>query len=380
MNIGINVINSNETLRGTDRYATELIYHLSKIDRENNYYIFFARWQKFYFENKSLSNVQFVRTVPPKNNTLRAIWSAFIFPQIAKRYKLDIVHYSNPVPIAKKICQTVVTVHDVAEFIKPEKYGHIKSFAKRVFVKLSLRSSDYVITVSHSSEKILKNVLPSYLEFIGVTLEGVTIAQNEAYRGCQYIYDKYKLPQHYVLYVGVIEKTKQVESIVRAFSHLEDFLKDRYSIVIVGKKGNAYSKLMSVIRECGLYKKCFMLGHIPESDLACVYKNASAFVFPSLVEGFGLPVLEAMGHGVPVIASDIPPISEVAGDSAVLIDPHDIRALKDAMRQVLLDATLRRELISKGLARIKKFSWEAMARQTLSVYVGLLRHNNGPVH
>jgi glycosyltransferase involved in cell wall biosynthesis len=380
MNIGINVINSNETLRGTDRYATELINHLSKIDRVNNYYVFYASWQQFFLENRSIANFQFIRMVPPRNNTLRAIWSAILFPRIAKRYKLDIMHYSNPVPVVNKICQTVVTVHDVAEFIKPEKYGYIKSFAKRFFVRRSLKSSDYIITVSRSSEKVLKKILSSYLKFMGVTLEGVTITQGEASNDCQYIFEKYKLPQDYILYVGVIEETKQVESIVRAFSQLEDVLKDRYSIVIVGEKGNAYAKLMSAIRDYDLVKKCFMLGYIPEPDLACVYKNAHVFVFPSLVEGFGLPVLEAMGYGVPVIASNIPPLSEVAGDSALLIDPHDIRQLQEGMRQVLLDNSLRRDLISKGSARIKNFSWEAMARQTLAVYKGLLRHNNGPVH
>jgi glycosyltransferase involved in cell wall biosynthesis len=247
-------------------------------------------------------------------------------------------------------------------------------------VKLSLKSADYIITVSPSSEKILQKILSSYLKLIGVTLEGVTITQGEACNDCQYIFEKYKIPQHYVLSVGVIEETKQVESIVKAFSQLEDGLKDRYSIVIVGKKGNAYAKLMSAVRDYDLVRKCFMLGYIPEPDLACVYKNADVFVFPSLVEGFGLPVLEAMGYGVPVIASNIPPISEVAGDSALLIDPHDTRQLKEAMCQVLLNNSLRRELISKGSARIRNFSWETMARQTLTVYKGLLRHHNGPVH
>jgi glycosyltransferase involved in cell wall biosynthesis len=146
--------------------------------------------------------------------------------------------------------------------------------------------------------------------------------------------------------------------------------------VIAGNKGNAYEDVKSAVHDCKLAEKVFFLGYVQDCDLKYLYKKAKVFVFPSLIEGFGLPVLEAMGHGIPVIASDIPVISEVAGDAAILVDPHDIVALRDAMSKVLLDDEMRKSLIMKCSERIKDFSWENTARKTLAIYKKLAGAND----
>ncbi|MCF6153669.1 MAG: glycosyltransferase family 1 protein [Candidatus Brocadia sp.] len=369
INIGINMITSNETLRGTDRYITEILYQFSQMDTTNQYFIFYAHWQRF-VKPLTAPNFQFIQMSPPKGTLLKAFWQALIFPKVVKTYNLNVLHYTNPIPILKRHCPIVVTIHDLAEFIQSEKYGRLKSYAKRLFVLLSVKKANFIITVSDTTRKAILDLLDYTPESIGVTLEGFSgnlSVDNDDNDG-EYIFKKYHIPGNYILYVGVIEKTKQVESIVRAFSLLDDSLQRNYAIVIAGNKGNAYEDVKSAVHDCKLEEKVFFLGYVQDCDLKYLYKKAKVFVFPSLIEGFGLPVLEAMGHGIPIIASDIPVISEVAGDAAVLVNPHDVTALRDAINKVLLDEELRNSLITKSLERIKDFSWENTARKTLEIY------------
>ena len=375
LNIGINMITSNETLRGTDRYITELLYQLSTMDTTNQYFIFYAHWQRF-VKPLTASNFQFIQMVPPKGTLLRAFWQALIFPKVVKKYNLNVLHYTNPIPILKRHCPIVVTIHDLAEFIQPVKYGALKSYAKRLFVVLCIKKANFIITVSDTTRKAILDLLDFSPESIDVTLEGISRNLSVDNNDGEYIFEKYHLPRNYLLYVGVIEKTKQVESIVRAFSLLDDSLQRNYAIVIAGNKGNAYEDVKAAIRDCKLEKKVFSLGYVQDRDLKYLYKGARVFVFPSLIEGFGLPILEAMGHGIPVIASDIPVISEVAGDAAILVDPYDITALRDAMSKVLLDEEMRKSLIMKCSERIKDFSWENTARKTLTIYKKLAGMND----
>ncbi len=366
--IGINAINSNETLRGADRYIIELLSHFSRIDSTNQYYIFYAYWQKF-IKTIAAPNFHFIQMSPPKGNLLRALWQAFIFPTLIKKYKLDVLHYSNPIPILRKQSYPiVVTIHDVAEFVKPEKYGILRGYIKRLPVILSIKVADCIITVSQSTKEALRKYVPVHPHSMTVIPEGTSLSQSTETIVCDSIVQKYHLPSKYLLYVGVIEQTKQVESIVKAFSLLDDSLKEQYAIVIVGRRGNAYAQVMSTIQENGLVDKVFLLGHIPDTDLGGIYQRAKVFVFPSLIEGFGLPVLEALGAGIPVIASHIPALREVAGNAALLVDPHDTEALRDAIQKVLLDESLRKCLVTKGLQRSKMFSWQGTAQKTLAIY------------
>jgi glycosyltransferase involved in cell wall biosynthesis len=269
-------------------------------------------------------------------------------------------------PVFKKVCPLIVTIHDLAEFIVPEKYGMIKSWGKRFAVLLCVRRSDFIITVSESTKESIVRLLHYPPDSIGVTIEGLHRPAEEG--DCEYIHERYNLPAKYILYVGVIEKTKQVESIIKAFALLHESLKKEHAVIIVGEKGNAYGNVMATVHACSLDKKVRFLGYVPDRDLYCIYKKARAFVFPSRIEGFGLPVLEAMGYGTPVIASDIPVISEVTGDAAFLVNTDDIYALGDIMEKVLRNEAIRIELSSKGMARSRLFSWYNTAERTLSIY------------
>ena len=381
LRIGINLITSNDTLRGADRYALALLRHLAAADGVNQYFVFHARWQGF-VRDIGAPNVHLVCLSPPPTAAGRTLWQTLVFRRLPRRYGLDLVHYTNPAPILRPTCPTVVTVHDVAEFIEPGKYSLLRRHLRRASIRLSVRSADCLIAVSQSTMAALRQVVRVSPESIVVIGEGVSFGDGvPADAGQPPIgrRDSLRLPPRYILYVGVVERTKQVEAVVRAFSGLESFLRASHAVVIAGRSGSAAGDVEQAVRETGLTGKVISLGYVPDRDLELVYKGASAFVYPSLVEGFGLPVLEAFAAGIPVIASNIPALAEVAGDAAILVDPRDLHALQEAIQSVLTDDSLRVRLVTRGYERLARFSWAETARRTLAVYSRVAGGMRGPL-
>jgi glycosyltransferase involved in cell wall biosynthesis len=172
----------------------------------------------------------------------------------------------------------------------------------------------------------------------------------------------------YILFMGGSEPRKNAVTLLKAYRRLVQ-THPRIVLVLVGSMKKKSEEIRKTIRENGLERDVIMAENVPQEALRVLYSQASVFVFPSLYEGFGMPVLEAMACGAPVIASNTSSIPEVAGDAAVLIDPVNDKALADALQRVLNDAQARERMRSKGFARVKLFSWETAARQTLEVYV-----------
>jgi glycosyltransferase involved in cell wall biosynthesis len=185
---------------------------------------------------------------------------------------------------------------------------------------------------------------------------------------------KYGLPPRYILFVGILQPRKNVTTLLRAFSLLVREKVDRgLTLVIAGGKSWGYQEIFETARALNLRDRVRFTGFVEDEDLAELYRGARLFVYPSLYEGFGLPIVEAMASGVPVITANTSSMPEVAGGAAVLIDPRSPEALAAAMASVLGDATLSEELRRKGLARAREFSWDAVARKTLEVYASLGR-------
>ena len=366
VNIGINVITTNATPRGTDRYAWELLAHLATRDRVNRYVVFYAEWQRAFGAGIAAPNFSFVRVRLPRNRVLKSVWQAVVFPRLARRHGIDVIHHTNPTPLLPARCPAVVTIHDVAEFTTPAKYSRWRGYGRRLAVRASMRCAAAVIAVSESTKAALRGAVGDRAGSIVVIREGASLpsadTRNEDVRR------KYGLPLDYILSVGVLEKTKRVEAIITAFARLEPPVQQRHGLVIVGAPGSASPDVAAAIRQHRLQQKVFLLGHVPDADLAAIYRMATAFVFPSLAEGFGLPIVEAFAAGVPVIASNIPALAEVAGHAALLIDVRDERALERALRQLLNSRSLREELVARGQERLKAFCWERTADDTLAVY------------
>ncbi len=189
---------------------------------------------------------------------------------------------------------------------------------------------------------------------------------------------KYDLAQRYLLYVGTLQPRKNLERVVQAFERLcgRPELAD-VQLVLAGKQGWLYDSLFQQVARAGLGERVVFPGYIPDEDLPALLSAATAFVYPSLYEGFGIPVLEAGGCGVPVITSNTSSLPEVAGDAALLVDPHDVDAIADAMYRLVTDPALAAELARRGRENVKRFSWEKCARETLAVLESVAKKPTG---
>jgi len=227
-----------------------------------------------------------------------------------------------------------------------------------------------MITVSHSAKRDL-------VKFLGIEREKIAVIYLATEQPDLEIKDekeviafgeKKESETPYVLWVGKMYSHKNLTRLLYAYNKLIRTDNIKHRLVLCGMKGWGYPSFVKTVKELGLDDKVIFKGYVPNDVLRSAYGKASLFVFPSLVEGFGLPILEAMSHGVPVITSNCGAMAEIAGGAALLVDPYDIDEIAEAMHKVLTDENLGKDLIKKGLERAGQFSWERTARETLDVY------------
>lgn len=183
---------------------------------------------------------------------------------------------------------------------------------------------------------------------------------------------RYRLPSQYLLFVGTLEPRKNLTTLLQAYALLRaEGCGKHLKLVVAGRRGWLYADIFDTVRTLALDEEIIFTGFVDDEDLPDLYRGARLLVFPSLYEGFGLPILEAMASGVPVITSNLASMPEVAGDAAVLVDAHDPKAIAESIAQVLAEDQLREALIQKGLARARCFTWESVAQKTLELYAAL---------
>ena len=212
--------------------------------------------------------------------------------------------------------------------------------------------------IGYIDEKKIKIVTP------GIDLQKYSYKYSKS--ELENIRKKYNLPKNYILYLGTIEPRKNIERIVKAFKKYKKEINDDLKLVIVGRKGWKYDNIMKLIESMGT--DIILTGYIDEEDKIPIYKLAQIFAFPSLYEGFGMPVLEAMAAGVPVVTSNVSSLPEVAGDAAILVDPLNEDEIFEAYKKILSDKKLQLEMIEKGLEQAKKFEWKESAKVLEQIY------------
>jgi glycosyltransferase involved in cell wall biosynthesis len=281
-------------------------------------------------------------------------------------------------PHVKLGYRTVVTIHDLVSFLFPETVPRKYSLYMRLMTRLAARSADRVIAVSHATKQDLERILHVPPEKVVVIHEAVgpefsvpvadaTVAATVA---------RYGLRRPYVLFVGNLEPRKNLARLIEAFAVLRrrpPGAEPRPQLVLVGARAWLHGGIFRAVQTHGLADDVVFTGYVPLEDLPRLYAGAACFAFPSLYEGFGLPVLEAMAAGAPVVAARAGSIPEIAEDAAILVDARAPGELAAAIETVLGDAALRARLIERGRVRAATFSWERMARQTLGVYEGVYR-------
>jgi glycosyltransferase involved in cell wall biosynthesis len=277
-------------------------------------------------------------------------------------------HYVLP-PLVH--CRSVVTIHDCIHLMFPQYLPNRMALSyARTSMAMAARRATRVLTVSESSKTDIMRFFgtdPSKIDVIYNAFDdrfGIE-PNEEAVVGVR---ERYQLHDEFVLYAGNVKPHKNLERLIDAFHRVRSRGLDHLKLVMIGDEISKYASLRRAVHRYQLHKYVRFLGYLPEETLAVMYRLAGVFVFPSLYEGFGLPPLEAMASGTPVVTSNVSSLPEVAGDAAVLVDPYDPDAIADAIYRVLTNVDLRRELRRRGLARARQFSWETSVRRVREIY------------
>jgi glycosyltransferase involved in cell wall biosynthesis len=367
--IGIFTENIGKKGGGPETYETNLLQNLAKCETEHKFYVFCQDRDAVESLNITADNFTFV-TLRPSN---RIISYGLVLPFLLIKYKIELCHYTcipslyNPVPF-------VFTHHCFSTF------NHKEFYTKRVLYKLNfllkkgLFKSRYIICVSENVKRLTHEVFGIANEKMEVIHEGVDDTfrpspSNIKNRPISTI----KYP--YFLYVGKINDRKNIQRILKGFRIFKDKYKTDHQFVIIGMRQDPISHLDKLIESLNLKNDVIELPHMTHEELPNWYAHSEAFVFPSLWEGFGLPVLEAFNCGTPVITSNLSSLPEIVGDAAILVDPYDERQIAEALQKVCFKIGLREQLITSGKERVKQFSWLKMAQKTLSIYEAALNKN-----
>jgi alpha-1,3-rhamnosyl/mannosyltransferase len=280
--------------------------------------------------------------------------------------KPSLYHETNYVPFYFEDGPTVITICDLSFIRHPEWHpiDRVKYFEKYCMKRLS--RTEAIITISEFSKKEILNLLNVDPAKIYITSLGVDKTFTPGKKRMQGLLDRY------LLFLGNLEPRKNLPILINAYLSLPKNLRERYPLVVAGAKAWHTNQLEKALLPFNHDEKITLTGYVPQTALPDLYRGASLFIYPSLYEGFGLPVLEAMASGVPVITSNLSSLPEVVGDAGILVDPHCVDNLREAILMILNDEEMRNELIAKGLKRAKSFSWEKCAKETLVVYEKVL--------
>jgi glycosyltransferase involved in cell wall biosynthesis len=310
-----------------------------------------------------------VRVHPGHQFPIRIGWMQMCAGAALHAVRPDIAHFTNGmIPLGSPV-PTIVTVHDMSLRLYPRCHPVRRLLLNRPLMRVAIRNAAAIVTVSQSARRDL-------LKLHGVSPDRVSVVHEAASPAFRPIKDRallahtrtrYSLPPRFMLYVGTIEPRKNLLRLMTAFAAARKAGIPQ-QLVCVGPYGWASRDLSGHIEQLGIRDVVRFTGYLPFEDLPAIYNLADFFAFPSLYEGFGLPVVEAMASGLPVMTSNTSSLGEIAGDAAETIDPMDAGAMTDAIRRLAMDADLRRDRSERGLRRARDFSWTQTAREMLAVY------------
>jgi len=311
---------------------------------------------------------------PTSRPLVRILWEQLLLPQALRARRVDLLHgLAYATPFASP-CPAVVTVHDLTFFRFPETLKPLRRVYLRAATRSATRRAMRVIAVSRQTRDDVIQFLHVSAGKVEVVYNGVDEAFSPA---APEELDRFRqqrgLPPRFILFLGTLEPRKNVVSLLEAFAQWRRDAgwgegADGVKLVVAGAKGWYFERIFARAEELGLADELLFPGFLPGEELPWWYRAAECFVYPSIYEGFGLPVLEAMACGTAVITSSIPSLIEVAGDAAIIVSPQDVSALAEAIGRVMGDTTLRAEMRQAGLRQAARFSWNKATAETAAVY------------
>jgi len=357
---------------GIHSYIAELLRRLPSAQADLRYTAFASRVAATHIGEMPVRSTW----LPTERPWARIVWEQFFQPFVVMQERLDLLHGMAFVSPLSSRCPTVVTIHDLSFTLFPEFFRGANAVYLRWFTRIACQRAARIIAVSeHTRADVIRlyGVPADKVEAIphGVDARFYPRPASEV-AGFR---RTHSLPEHFILFVGTLEPRKNLVKLIEAFSNLKSQLSERaggrlsnLKLMLVGGKGWYYDQIFAAIERFNLQDGVTWAGYVPSDDLPLWYNAADAFAFPSRYEGFGMPLLEAMACGTPVVSSNASSLSEVAGNAALTVLPDDVNALADALHRALSDSALRQDLRAKGLARASTFTWEETARRTARAY------------
>jgi glycosyltransferase involved in cell wall biosynthesis len=374
MQLALNAYFWNQPHTGSGQYLRQLVYHLDRMVSDLTIHLIFPQLPGLK-ELESVPPTVRQTAVPTRPGHLgKVIFEQIGFPRACRQLGADVIHVPYWGPPLRSPAPLVTTVHDLTTLLFRQYRAGLRPRLYNALVAAAARGADAVITDSQASRADIEG----HLHIAPGKISVIYLAAEKRFQPDQNslvdmaVLRKYDLPHSYVLYLGGYDLHKNAHTLLLAYTYVAQALGEDYPLVLAGKRPSKpsphYPDYHDYIANMGLDPYIRWIGFVDEEDKPVVYRNASCFVFPSRYEGFGLPVLEAMACGVPVVASNSSSLPEIIGDAGFAIDPDDDRQMAGAIIAALVQDELAAEMKQKGMAQAAKFSWEKTAAETLLVY------------
>jgi glycosyltransferase involved in cell wall biosynthesis len=367
LRVAIDAHSIGTKLGGNESYATNLIEALALIDRSNDYTLYVTTPEANDRFNDRWPNFR-VRTTRPHTPLIRI---PITLSAELRKNPVDVLHVQFTAPPFCP-CPVVVSIHDLSFEHLPQTFNRRSRTQLRLTVRHSARRAAHILSLSeHTRRDIAETYSIDEAKITAIPLAAPThFGPVQDAREVQRVRHNYGIEGEYVLSVGSIQPRKNLARLVRAYgSLLTRYEKNRLpKLVLVGKCAWLYDETLRALQDTGIRDSVILTGYVPEADLPALYSGCIGFIYPSFFEGFGLPPLEAMKCGAPVIVGNRTSLPEVVGEAALTIDPYNENEISSAIEQIVNDSDLRDKLRVKGFQRVKEFDWQETARRTLRIY------------
>jgi glycosyltransferase involved in cell wall biosynthesis len=372
---------------GSEIYIRNLVKWLERVDDRNEYVVFVNKESAGVFTPVTAKMKVVSCPIRASSRPARILWEQIALPIQVKLHKLDILLSAGMTAPFFCPVRSILVIYDLQHVNMPENFTRLQLFFLKTIIYLSAKRANSLIAISN---KVKDDIIRHYnIDGSGISVVYLA-ADTDIFRPAsaadiESVRKRYDLPARFILYTASSLPHKNYERLLEAYKKVRDAGSTRgagssrgadstrgqgegVKLVLIGARDYGHGVIAEKISELGLEADVLFLGWLPFEDVASIYSAATAFVFPSLHEGFGLPVLEAFASGVPVVCSKIAPVTEVAGDAALLVDPLSVDAIAKGISRVLTEDGLRKRLVSAGLARAAAFSWEKTALGTIKTF------------
>ena len=368
MRIGINALYLLPgKVGGSEVYIRNLAKWLDRTDKDNEYFIFINKESQGIFEQAAPQMNVVLCPIQAGSRPVRILWEQLILPFQVWHYKIDVLLSAGMTSPVYCPAASILVIHDLQFINQPQNFSKGYLMFLRAIIYCSAKSADGIIAIS---QKVKQDIVKYYkipLEKIATIYHGID--HNTFFRrnkeDIAQVRAKYNLPESFILYPASILPHKNHERLFQAFKIIKE-REQEIKLVLIGITDNKQNVILGKIQELGLQDDVIFLGWLPFEDIPLLYCASGIFVFPSIHEGFGIPILEAMGCGVPVVCSGIEPLKEIAGDGALFVDPYNPDSIAEGVLSVIDDDRLSQKLIENGSKRVKDFTWENTALSTIS--------------